>query len=698
VGNNDLLNIKKLNMNIFLPKKPKATSLITLLMFVLFYPIFLNAQVFTDSNLPIVIINTDGGQEIPDDPRIFGEMKIIYKGEGIRNYLSDQNNPAFLNYNGRIDIEIRGSSSQSLDKKQYGFSTKLANNTSNNNVSLLGMSEENDWILNSLAFDPSLIRDYLSYNISRRMGNYATRTAYCEVVINGAHKGLYVLQEKVKADSGRVDVTKITTSQNTLPNLSGGYITKADKTTGGDPVAWAMSSYTGSTTDFIHELPKAADVTAQQNSYIFSQFNALKTTAFNNNISFINGYPSIIDVPSFVDFMLSNELASNSDGYQLSTYFHKDRNGKLRAGPIWDFNLTYGNDLFFWGFDRSRTDVWQFSNGDNEGAKFWTDLFNNSEFKCYLSKRFNEVTQPGKPMNLNELYAFIDSTITYIKEASIREQDLWGKVPNQTDEVNALKTFLSDRISWMNTNLGSFSDCNSVKTPPLVIAKIDYNPITNATFSSSSDQEFIEIKNIGTQSVDLTGIYFSGTGFVYQFSENQTLASNTSVFLASKATTFTSKYGFAPFGEFTRNLSNSNQDLVLADGFGNVIDKVHYYDVAPWPNADGNGNYLRLIDVNADNSLASNWVATNTNLLSNPDFESNNSIQIYQIPIKNALAIKTTKPFSQIQLVDVQGRIITSVSKNSTEIEIDMNNISNGIYVVKIISKNSIDTRKIIKQ
>ena len=62
-----------------------------------------------------------------------------------------------------------------------------------------------------------------------------------------------------------------------------------------------------------------------------------------------DGYPSVIDVPSFIDFMILNEFAANVDGYQFSTFFHKDRNGKLRAGPIWDFNLTYGNDLFYVG-------------------------------------------------------------------------------------------------------------------------------------------------------------------------------------------------------------------------------------------------------------------------------------------------------------------------------------------------------------
>src|SRR5687768_13784824 len=80
----------------------------------------LPAQILTDSNLPIVIINTDGNVAIPDEPGVLGTMKIIYRGEGQRNYVSDQNDSQVLNYNGRIDIEIRGSSSQELPKKQYG--------------------------------------------------------------------------------------------------------------------------------------------------------------------------------------------------------------------------------------------------------------------------------------------------------------------------------------------------------------------------------------------------------------------------------------------------------------------------------------------------------------------------------------------------------------------------------------------------
>ncbi|AWA28922.1 secretion system protein Por [Flavobacterium magnum] len=651
-------------------------------MFCLMWQLPALAQPFTDSNLPIVIINTDGAQEIPDDPRIFGDMKIIYRGEGQQNYVTDQNTPAYLNYNGRIDIEIRGSSSQALPKKGYGFSTKMADNTTNNNVSLLGMPSENDWILNGLAFDPSLIRDYLSYNLSRSMGNYATRTAYCEVVINGDYKGLYILQEKVKADGGRVDVTKITTSQNTLPNLSGGYITKCDKTTGGDPVAWTMPDYNGGQVDFIHELPKPADATAAQDNYIHNYFTDLQTSVTSSDP--VTGYPSLIDIPSFVDFMLSNELASNADGYSLSTYFHKDRNGKLRAGPIWDFNLTYGNDLFFWGFDRSHYDVWQFADGGNDGAKFWTDLFNNTAFRCNVSRRFNELTQPGQPLNPDTLNTFIDNTINYISAAAVRENNLWGTVPDLETEIFSLKFWLDQRVTWMTEHLGSFSGCSSVAVPSLVISKINYNPNTSGSFTSSNDQEFIEIRNVGNTSADLTGIYFRGTGFVYQFPANQVLAAGAGVFLASKANVFTSRYGFAPYGEFTRNMSNNNQDLVLADAFGNIIDQVHYYDSAPWPDADGNGNYLQLTDTALDNNIASSWTAMNMNTLP-AEFETKDfALQLYPNPTSGILHIQAGETISTMAVFDLRGRLRSMFRPESTAVTIDTSAWAKGLYLLKI--------------
>jgi len=211
--------------------------------------ILTDQTILNDSNLPIMVIttdidpNTNAPYEIPDDPKVLATMQLIFRPDGSRNYLTDITNDSYLNYNGRIGIELRGSSSQVLNKKPYGFTTLLADDESNNNVSLLGMPSENDWVLNSLAYDPSMIRDYLSYTLAANMGNYAPRVKYIEVIVNDDYKGVYILTEKIKRDSDRVNLKKIDDEDIDFPEVTGGYIVKADKTTGGDVVAWTMSNY-----------------------------------------------------------------------------------------------------------------------------------------------------------------------------------------------------------------------------------------------------------------------------------------------------------------------------------------------------------------------------------------------------------------------------------------------------------------------
>jgi len=659
---------------------------------------------FTDSNLPIVIINTDIDpdtglpMEIPDDPKILGDMKIIYRPDGSRNYMTDQTNPEFLNYDGRMEIEIRGSSSQALPKKQYGWTTLQDDDISNNNVSLLGMPNENDWILNGLAFDPSLLRDYFSYNLTRQIGNYASRTRYCEVVINGEYKGLYVLQEKIKDDSNRVNIEEIEDTDNTLPNLSGGYITKADKTTGADPVAWEMESYVG-WTEFIHEMPKPEDVTPQQDSYIHSVFTSLETTTVANNTDLANGYPSVIDVPTFVDFMLINELASNADAYQISTFFHKDRGGKLRAGPVWDMNLTFGNDLFDLGFDRSHTDVWQFSDGGNEGAKFWTDLFENPMYKCYMAKRWNELTAAGQPLNYTAMSSYIDDIVEEISEAAVREQAQWGTVPSHALEIANMKTWLAERVAWMTANIGTMNICGDVVVPSLVICKINYNQGTSSEFTIANDQEFIQIQNTGTSTVNLTGVYLRELGISYQFPPNATIEAGQSIFLARNPAVFQAKHGVTAFGQYQRNMSNSSQALVLADGFGNIIDSVTYDDGLPWPDADGNGSYLALTDNGLDNSLASSWTTSDDmNLLSTQIFSPEPAIAVYPNPVVTTITINSDDTINLIEVYDLYGKLLHRILSADTIAELDFSTHSSGIYIIKITCPTGSKIQKVVKQ
>ena len=137
-----------------------------------------NSIVLESSNLPLVVINTNGGT-IVNEPKIMADMKIIYNEGSVVNKPSDPGNI----YSGKIGIEIRGRYSASLPQKPYGIETRDAAGN-NLNASILGMPEENDWILLANYNDKTFIRNMLSFHLFQKMGHYAPRHRLCEVIIN----------------------------------------------------------------------------------------------------------------------------------------------------------------------------------------------------------------------------------------------------------------------------------------------------------------------------------------------------------------------------------------------------------------------------------------------------------------------------------------------------------------------------------
>ncbi|MFT5071773.1 MAG: hypothetical protein ACI8V8_001744, partial [Chitinophagales bacterium] len=195
-------------------------------------PSWFSMFVFNSSNLPIVNINTNG-QNILDNTRIVADLGVIYNGGTSRNYTSDP----FNNYNGKISIEYRGSSSQGFPKKSFSLETQDALGE-NNNVSILDMPIENDWVLYAPYSDKSLIRNVLTYQLGESLDRYAPRTQLCELLINNEYQGVYVFTEKVKRDDNRVDIAKLTVNDTIGDDLTGGYILKIDKSTNGFGFNW----------------------------------------------------------------------------------------------------------------------------------------------------------------------------------------------------------------------------------------------------------------------------------------------------------------------------------------------------------------------------------------------------------------------------------------------------------------------------
>lgn len=651
---------------------------------------------FVSSSLPIVIIETANSVEIPDEPKIDATMWILSNDAGEQNLIENQNSSAYQDYKGNIRIEIRGSSSQILPKKQFGFTT-YDDIGEKDNVKLLDMPKENDWILNGLAFDPSLIRDYLTYNLYRQMGNYTTRTKFCEVVINGEYRGLYVLQEKLKADNNRIDINKIDVDENELPQLSGGYVTKADKANG-DPVAWSMDNYGGWTTEFIHDHPKPEEATIQQTAYLENLFRSLEATS-RSNTKITTGFPSIIDIPTFVDYILISELSANVDAYHFSTYFHKDRNGKLRAGPIWDCNLTYGNDLFEFGFDRSKTDVWQFFDG-NMGAKFWKDLFDNDLFRCYVTKRWIELTKENGVLNSQSIDSYINEIVQNIFESIEREEAKWGRIGDHEVNIAELKDFLIARNSWISNQLGTkFSACANPDIPNLKITAINYHPQTVEEYDDS-DLEFVRVSNTGNTPIDLTGVYFGGTGFVYQFPHNAILKVDQELYLANESIAFKDMYGFTPYDEFSRSLDNGGQSLKMLDAFGNLIDEVTYDDENPWAeDADGKGYFLDLSDFEMDNDLPENWVATKyDSIVVSIGKAIEPIIKIFPNPFDSQILVSSKNGLRKILVYTVDGKQVYSQTEVNGEHLINLEALQSGVYFLHVEMNHGKLIRKIIKR
>lgn len=649
------------------------------------------SQDFT-SNLPIVLIKTFSDQELCDSIRQDGQMKIIFHNDSCPNSLADTADTRYINYDGRISIRTRGQTSQYPPKKPYAITTLRAD-SSHNNVSLLGMPAENDWVLNNIAYEPSYVRDYISYGLYSMLGYYSPRCRFCEVFLNDDYKGLYILIEKIKADENRIDIAKMDENDTIGENLTGGYIFKADKVRNDDEILFIDTDATDLQYTSVH--PKQDLITQTQSEYLQNLYSELKLKTDLQNEAIDVGFPSIIDIPSFVDYMILEEYTSNVDAFHYSTYFHKDKMGKLRAGPVWDFNLTFGNDLTpSLYYNRSKYNIWQFLYHGNECAKLWSDLFYNPTFQCYLSRRWHELTAEDQPLCYNTVSKFIAETESQISEAITRDCERWNKTNHHTSNIDSLKRWITKRIEWMDSHIGSYDNCQDIEIPNLVISKINYYPKPYGAFSSNN-LEFIEISNNSDNDVNATGIYLSALGINYIFPINSHIGPHQSVIICSDSASFVGYYGLYPYGHYTRHLSNTSQRIALSDAWGNLIDEVTYSCESPWPiEANCRGSFLELTDLNADNSLAENWHASQKLSL---DEKHKGTIRIFPNPTNDFINIDLpTNEETDISIINSIGVTMFSTKINSSQATIDLKNMPTGIYMIKIANKNGTWCEKII--
>lgn len=437
------------------------------------------SQTFTSTNLPLVVIQTAGNQTIPDEPKILASMKIIYRGPGLRNALTD----TVYNYNGSIGIEIRGANSQTYPKKSYGLETLSAPdiNASSLDVSLMGFPADNDWILYASAIDNSFVTNVMGYQFSRQLGRYASRSQYVEVFLNGGYLGLYVLGENVKRGTNRIPVSKITSADVSGDKLTGGYIVKVDDYDGNYrwPGAFGPECRPGFQHYVEVHYPKAGDIQTVQGEYIKQYVTNFENELHARNFDAATGYQKYADLSSFVDYFLMNEVSKNPDAYSKSTYMYKDRDskgGKLTMGPMWDLDIAYGYAIGL----GNETQGWTFENNmaatvDQQIVPFWWSyLVQDTTFVQSVQRRWPAMRQ--YVFSTARVNAVIDSLGAIFQEAHARNAVRWSQSSDLGSALTARKTFLAARLAWIDANINglgyyirpySISEYCPVNTPTL---------------------------------------------------------------------------------------------------------------------------------------------------------------------------------------------------------------------------------------
>jgi hypothetical protein len=440
----------------------------------------LEQKPFPYQDMPLIRIQTNG-VSINNESKIESGIQVLQHGNTVLD--------------GKAGIEFRGSTSYRLfEKKSYGLEMLDAAGQVSG-ISILGMPKEEDWVLYGPYSEKSLLHNYLVYDWSNKMGRYASRTRWVELELNGQYEGVYILMEKIKRNGNRVDISKMDAGDITPGLITGGYMLKIDKAVGesgldsweGDATYLEPFSFRSNygihgellnypaygpkqpaETYFIYSYPDPASITPEQKAYIqgyMVDFEAsLSAEDFSGNT---RAYSDFIDVGSFVDNFLLNEISANPDAYRLSTFLYKDRNGKLNAGPVWDFNLGFGND------GRSSSSGWIYQYNTNYPDDlwlvpfWWEKLMQDPQFRTAVKTRWFQLR--NTIFEEDVLLSQIDEQVAFLKAQGAVERNFnrWKIIgvgvafnsfvgATYDEEVDYLKSWISARISWMDGQIRNF--------------------------------------------------------------------------------------------------------------------------------------------------------------------------------------------------------------------------------------------------
>jgi hypothetical protein len=379
-----------------------------------------------DTGLPRVYITTPGGVGITS--------KDVYVKEG---------NLRIFDENGELDLNIlsdfkgRGNSTWMMPKKPYAI--KLSSK-----AEVMGMPKHKRWVLLANWVDRTLLRNDVAFEIAKKCPAlpWTPRGLFVELYLNGKHQGNYYLCEHIKIDKNRVNIDEID-EETPETDLSGGYLLEFD-------------TYSNAEINYFYTKHKNLPVTIKEPdeevitscehpayTYIQNFVNSVEDALEKGNYSEIE---SLIDVESYAEWWLLYNLVGNLEpNHPKSCYMYKKRNGKLYAGPAWDFDCA----TFIPG--RKGALLTQ--------VLWYGYLFKHDAFKSLVKERWTAL----KP-EFEKVFTYIDEKAEYIRESNEINLKMWPITQNVNedidlsydDAVNRLKEAYQERITELDKVISNY--------------------------------------------------------------------------------------------------------------------------------------------------------------------------------------------------------------------------------------------------
>lgn len=401
------------------------------------------------THLPLISIDT-GGQEIPGMNKDGSTITADFELRDSDEYYSSLTDEPVLESKARI--RYRGNSSLHFDKKS--FSVKLVTQDGTpNEVELLGMDKEEEWILNGPYLDKTLMRNYMMMNISGEIMDYAPEVRFCELFIDGEYRGVYLLMESISRS--RVEVGKAMKEKTETP-----YIIRLDRLDESDVNLNNFSRYIDLlTVNAINVVYPASDkITEEKLRFIEEDFSKFEKSLYSLDYDDpALGYEKYINVSSFVDYFIINEFFQNYDAGSYSTYMNKTIGGKINMGPVWDFNNAMDN---YFETDYDGTDF------RLQDKPWYFMLTKDERFIEKVIRRYRELR--STVLSEDYLERYIDDTVVYLGESIDRNFAVWGytfepehgllepaerNISSYDEAINQIKNFIAVRGAWLDKNI-----------------------------------------------------------------------------------------------------------------------------------------------------------------------------------------------------------------------------------------------------